>query len=475
MTKDKPPSYSEIVRELLLDLDGPIPVEEFIDRFLEIRVPGSKNPRSSVRSKIREENGWSLVFADSDHILPIEMAYLGIRFRVKLTKKMIYKGLLPLEDFIPYLPRTAELKEPNFFDQDGSRLGVGVINITKKVQSPFGTYDEDTYHLNLKKWFRQHKAQKGDHVFVTLSDFFQKKFLLELEPKGNLNQDILHIRNQQLADILFDILEESRYEQLFSYVGIPTAYARMPDKSGYPPDSVIKVIDNDPRRVWWGMDIRYSDASPSFFERFLAQEMEISNVPPVRDFSTAESEQVFRFKAVLKYRKGLWRKIEIQGAQTLAEFNIALMQAFHYGWDHLGGFWKIVPRGGSTKRKRYREVNLGSVNPFGEGDGAEKQIAGLGLKNGDRLKYVYDFGDWIEHEITLETIIPPEPEVTYPRLVDQNKPRYRYCKTCKEMDRKTRATWVCFTCSGKEQREILICEDCLDENHQDHYAEEYLY
>jgi hypothetical protein len=141
----------------------------------------------------------------------------------------------------------------------------------------------------------------------------------------------------------------------------------------------------------------------------------------------------------------------------------------------MGGFWKMVPRGGSTKRKRYREVDIGSVNPLGEGDGAERSIAGLGLNSGDRLKYVYDFGDWIEHEVTLEAITPPEPEVIYPRVVDQNKPRYRYCETCKERDRKTKATRVCFTCSNEEQREVLICEDCLDENHEDHYVEKYVY
>jgi hypothetical protein len=45
---------------------------------------------------------------------------------------------------------------------------------------------------------------------------------------------------------------------------------------------------------------------------------------------------------------------------------------------------------------------LGNVDPLGEGSGAQIRIAGLGLQIGDRLKYVYDFGDWIEHKITLE-------------------------------------------------------------------------
>ena len=32
-------------------------------------------------------------------------------------------------------------------------------------------------------------------------------------------------------------------------------------------------------------------------------------------------EKVYVFKVVLKYRKGLWRLIEIKGNQTLADFD----------------------------------------------------------------------------------------------------------------------------------------------------------
>lgn len=69
--------------------------------------------------------------------------------------------------------------------------------------------------------------------------------------------------------------------------------------------------------------------------------------------------------------------------------------------DHLSGFWKLVRRG---QTRRFREIDLGHVDPLGGGTGAGIRIAGLGLQVGDRLKYVYDFGDWIEHEIILEKV-----------------------------------------------------------------------
>jgi hypothetical protein len=102
-------------------------------------------------------------------------------------------------------------------------------------------------------------------------------------------------------------------------------------------------------------------------------------------------------------------------------------------------------------------------------------IAGLGLKPGDELKYVYDFGDWIEHRITLEEIVEPEKRVKYPRIVARNKPRYRNCQTCRDQGRESQATWICIECSNRGQREVLLCEDCLDREHEEHYAEEILY
>ncbi len=127
------------------------------------------------------------------------------------------------------------------------------------------------------------------------------------------------------------------------------------------------------------------------------------------------------------------------------------------------------------KSKRVREVDLGDIEPFGGGSGADVHVAGLGLKPGDELKYVYDFGDWIEHLITLEEIVEPEARAEYPRIVEQNKPQYQYCQSCKAQGRKTVATWVCIECSDEQQREVLVCEECLMAEHEDHYAEEVVY
>ncbi len=274
-----------------------------------------------------------------------------------------------------------------------------------------------------------------------------------------------------MAVLLFEMLEAARHEQVWGSEAVLTAYAHLSDPTGYPGDHWLEVLDKDARMRWDGSSIRYAD----WFSPLEQIAMDVSGTPQIQgdSFPSEQADQVYRFKAALKHRKGLWRRIDIQGKQTLSEFDQELRDAFqHDTFDHMSGFWKQVRRG---KSRRFRVVDLGSINPFGEGEAADLTIAGLSLEPGHKLKYVYDFGDWVEHQITLEEIIEPEESVKYPRLVDQNKPRHRYCQSCEEEGRKTVATWICIECSNVEQEAVLVCEDCLDIHHIDHYSDEALY
>ena len=475
MSKPKPPTYAETISELLVKIRQPISIDELIDEFLEIRVPKTKDPRSSIRSKIREENGRLLIFSDDDHILPIDIAYRKIHFRIKITKKMLFKRMIPLDEFELYFSGKLPIDKLKFLDEDGSALDAKIFTITKRENSPFGSFDETHYSLDLNSWFKKLKAKANDHIIVSIHDYQSGTLRLSLEAAAQFNQDLVAAQNQQLADIIYDLLECDNSEMLMLRTAIPTAYARLLEKMICSPNSVGQIIAQDDRMVYDGWHIVYADSQPSLLERIMADELGISTVPAPIKFSADEGQQIYRFKIALKYRKGLWRKIEIQGEQTMAEFNNIIMNAFNYDWDHMGGFWKLVPRRAGSKRTRYREVDIGSVNPFGGGDGADIPIAGLELSVGDRLKYVYDFGDWIEHEITLEAIEKPQTDLEYPRITAQNKPRYQYCQNCKKINRKTIATWICFTCSNKMQVDVLVCEDCLNNNHSEHFADEIIY
>lgn len=472
--KKQTPTYREIIQQIVNEADGPISRGALVEHILATRMPTAKNPRAAALHHIREEKGRSLVFLDAETVLPIRLAFHGSRFRIPVTAPMAKKGEIPLDPFLSFYfrdpPETVAL-----LDRNGRSIPATIEERTETRQDPlFGEYRTPEQFAQVKDWMKSRKVRKRDHLLITIHDWERATFRIEVEPAKKRQHQLLKQRNQLLADIFYDLLEHERDERLWIRAGVPTAYALLPDKDGYPPDHWETVIQNDPRMLLTITAIQYSDAAPTYFERLWMELAEETTTAPPPRISKEQGKQVYRFKATLTHHKRTWRMIEILGKQTLADFNSILMQAFNRDWDHMGGFWKLVQRGG-PKSKRFREVEIGTVNPLGEGDNADMPIAGIGLTVGDQIKYVYDFGDWIEHGLTLESIDDPQPGVQYPRVAAKNKPRYWYCQSCKKAGKRTVATWVCWTCTDETGKTVRVCDDCLDAHHETHYANEILY
>ncbi|MFO8077325.1 MAG: hypothetical protein R6U21_01595 [Thermoplasmatota archaeon] len=178
-------------------------------------------------------------------------------------------------------------------------------------------------------------------------------------------------------------------------------------------------------------------------------------------------EKVYVFKASLKNRKRIWRRIEIKGNQNLGKFDGMIRLAFDYDtFDHLSEFFMC---------KAFKSGGYGYIEPGGYGEGARKKIDSLNLTEGEYLEYIYDFGDNIQHIITLEQIIDSKPGIQYPRITDENKPRYQYCKSCKKQGKKTVAKWICVECSEEACQNIPLCNRCMEKDHEDHFIDEILY
>jgi len=472
----KPPTYAEVIGNILRPLRKPIPTDDLIDQVQAIRPSKAKKPRQAIRNKIHEEEGRLLVRPEPSIVMPLRLAYQGVRFRISLDREMIDTGLLVVETiFHSYLPLNIPLEGIQFIDSAGRPIPFELKQVTRQVETIFGSQEMTTSQVDIKRWFHSQKMYHKDHILVTSEDWEKGVFRLEREAASARSTERVEARDRLLADIFFDLLEESTNETIYEHAAVPTAYAQLPDKDGYPPNHWVIVIEEDARMAYDGWHIGYSDSilSPLDFMVRGASGEQVSAQP--QEFSRIEAQQVYRFKAALKHNAKIWREIEIQGKHTLADLDRALRSAFdHDTFDHLSGFWKLVQRRGS-KRKRYREVDLGRINPFEGGEAADIQIAGLGLQAGDRLKYVYDFGDWVEHILTLKVINHPETGEEYPREVTRNKPRYMNCILCQNKEQDSRAQWICLTCSNIEQTEFVICPDCADQHDEDHYLDEILY
>ena len=58
------------------------------------------------------------------------------------------------------------------------------------------------------------------------------------------------------------------------------------------------------------------------------------------------------------------------------------------------------------------------INPFERTPAAKVHVAGLGLEIGAELQYVYDFGDWVEHRLILESVGQQAADLKYPHISD---------------------------------------------------------
>jgi hypothetical protein len=474
--QDIKPSYAEIMTQILDAATGPIPVQEFSEQILALRTVQAKKPLDAVRNQIRQEVGCLLIFLDASTILPVCLAMQGVRFRLQVDKNAVDLGKVQIDDSLSsYLPRQFPIEKVRFLDKDGQPIECRVHSAVEKVKSVFGTYDHTAWYADLRSWFRDQKVYPKAYLLFTILDWQKGIFRLEHEPYANRNSALLQQRNQQLADLFYEMLENASQEDLHTFEAVPTVYARFPEKDGYPPDHWMIALGKDDRMSVDDWSIRYSDGDLSPLENLERELAGESRAVPKTPVSREKGKQVYRFKAELKHRPGLWREVEILGEQTLSDLNHVLVSAFQHDWDHMGGFWRMVPRKGTTRGVvRYREVELGEVNPFGEGEGADLEIAGIGLSANDRLKFVFDFGDWIEHTLTLVSIDPSQAGADYPREIARNKPKHVYCVDCEKKGKKVVAKWICLQCSRGPKSGAVFCEECAHE-HEEHYLEEILY
>jgi hypothetical protein len=90
----------------------------------------------------------------------------------------------------------------------------------------------------------------------------------------------------------------------------------------------------------------------------------------------------------------VWRTIAISGKNSLEDLHLAIQEAFDFENDHLYAFSLDHLR--LNPRKSFNDPRGGDY-PFAD----ETIIGRLNLYEGQRLLYVFDFGDWWEFDVEL--------------------------------------------------------------------------
>jgi hypothetical protein len=145
-------------------------------------------------------------------------------------------------------------------------------------------------------------------------------------------------------------------------------------------------------------------------------------VSTLLDEEAAMPEQVYVFAATLVGVPGVRRTIAARGDQTLIDLHAALQRAFEWDDDHLYSFWlggKFWSRAGDEYTHPWHAAEPGPLAALGLGpepQSAEVRLDRLELTKGQRIAYVFDFGDEWRVRLTVQQITADDGGA-YPRLV----------------------------------------------------------
>lgn len=120
------------------------------------------------------------------------------------------------------------------------------------------------------------------------------------------------------------------------------------------------------------------------------------------------TRQIYQLKVTLgEIEPPIWRRVLTPGGYTLDRVHRVIQYAM--GWQdyHLHSY-------------EIDGVQYGEPDPDGElalRDELDVRLDSVASK-GSRLTYIYDFGDWWEHEVLVEDVFPAEPDEQYPICTD---------------------------------------------------------
>jgi hypothetical protein len=123
------------------------------------------------------------------------------------------------------------------------------------------------------------------------------------------------------------------------------------------------------------------------------------------------AKQVYVFNAKLGGWRDVRRTVAVGGDHTFVDLHYVLQEGFEWGDDHLYAFWlggEFWPRKGTE----YTHPLALASDPFAGWDlptsperkSADERLDRAGLSKGDKLAYLFDFGDEWRVRLTLRDV-----------------------------------------------------------------------
>ncbi len=120
-------------------------------------------------------------------------------------------------------------------------------------------------------------------------------------------------------------------------------------------------------------------------------------------------QSIYQLKVTLSdIRPPIWRRVQVSSDYTLADLHQVIQVSMGWGDYHLHSF-----------NIQGEEYGMPMDDDFGFGDmemNDETRVKLSKIIPGEKFKfsYVYDFGDFWDHQILVEKVLPPDLDVKYP-------------------------------------------------------------
>jgi len=126
---------------------------------------------------------------------------------------------------------------------------------------------------------------------------------------------------------------------------------------------------------------------------------------------------IYQFKITLKDTKPpIWRRIQVPKKYTFWDLHVAIQDAMGWHDYHLHEFEIVNPLTGTKTIIGITKEDEDFAD-YKTLPGWKQKIADYFLRENQSARYIYDFGDNWEHEITLEKKLPKENNIIYPRCI----------------------------------------------------------
>lgn len=237
------PTIADILQELSAQYEGVVAEREVMDRVLERRPSGAKNPYAGIREKLRYDAprlGW--VRLGGGELMPLRVALTGLRFRVIPSDDEFAGDMIAWGKLAPFIsPDTGGL---HLEDAQGQLLA------SRGASLPIG---KGTFGMNYKPalslgdWFSRVGFEPGDSILVTIRAAEPMTIQLEREPAAAFRMQEVQAQERELVDTIAEQLGRGRTHMLFSQEAVLPAYARASWRTTYPGRPWQQLVAADPR------------------------------------------------------------------------------------------------------------------------------------------------------------------------------------------------------------------------------------